>query len=80
MIPAALLALGVDAASAKSRARTVVEPVPAPYACTYVLHPAHNIACDTRYRSTRRCHAIRYGNDLGLGFHRRASEVGSGRG
>jgi len=53
MIPAALLALGVDAASAKSRARTVVEPVPASYAGTCVLHPAHNIVCDTRYCSTR---------------------------
>jgi hypothetical protein len=52
MILAALLALGVDAASAKSHARRhrvpVVEPVPASYARTYVLHPAHNIACDTR--------------------------------
>ena len=53
MILAALLALGVDAASAKSYARrhhvrTVVEPVPASYAGTYELHPAHNIACDTR--------------------------------
>jgi len=88
MIPAALLALGVDAASAKSRARTVVEPVPAPYACTYVLHPAHNIACDTRYRSTRRCHAIsRFGSMamcvrliLVSASIARASEAGSGRG
>jgi hypothetical protein len=52
MILAALPALGVDAASAKSHARRhrvpVVEPVPASYAGTYVLHPAHNIACDTR--------------------------------
>ena len=52
MILAALPALGVDAASAKSHARKhrvpVVEPVPASYAGTYVLHPAHNIACDTR--------------------------------
>ena len=58
MILAALLALGVDAASAKSYARrhhvrTVVEPVPASYAGTCVLHPAHNIVCDTRYCSTR---------------------------
>ena len=62
----------------KIRARTVVEPVPAPYACTYVLHPAHNIACDTRYRSTRALPCDQpvwvYGNvceiDLGLGFYR----------
>jgi hypothetical protein len=83
MMLAALLALGVDAASAKSHAhkhhvRTVVEPVPAPYAGTYVLHPAHNIACDTRYRSTRALPCDQpvwvYGNvceiDLGLGFYR----------
>jgi hypothetical protein len=32
----------------------VVEPPPAPYdGPTLVLHPAHNIACDTPYRSTR---------------------------
>ena len=83
LIVAALLALGADAASAKSHhARrhqtpaTVVEP--APYAGTYVLHPAHNIACDTRYRSTRALPCDQpvwvYGNvceiDLGLGFYR----------
>jgi len=82
MILAALPALGVDAASAKSHARRhrvpVVEPVPASYAGTYVLHPAHNIACDTRYRSTRALPCDQpawvYGNvceiDLGLGFYR----------
>ena len=83
LIVAALLAFGADAASAKSHhvrrhpvPATVVEP--APYAGTYVLHPAHNIACDTRYRSTRALPCDQpvwvYGNvceiDLGLGFYR----------
>jgi hypothetical protein len=52
--------------------------VPAPYGGTYLLHPAHNIACDTRYRSTRALPYDQpvwfYGNvceiDLGLGFYR----------
>jgi hypothetical protein len=84
MILTTLLAIGVDAASAKSHharrhyVRTVVEPVPPTYAGTYVLHPAHNIACDTRYRSTRALPCDQpvwvYGNvceiDLGLGFYR----------
>ena len=84
-ILAALLALGVDAASAtshhvrKHQMRTFVESAPAPYAGTYVLHPAHNIACDTHYRSTRALPCDQpvwvYGNvceiDLGLGFYRR---------
>jgi hypothetical protein len=55
----------------------VVPPVP--YSGpTLVLHPAHNIACDTHYRSTRAIPCDQpvwvYGNvceiDLGLGFYR----------
>ena len=82
LLLAAMLVPGVDAALAKSyharkhHARTVVEP--APYAGTYVLHPASNIACDTYYRSTRALPCDQpvwvYGNvceiDLGLGFYR----------
>jgi hypothetical protein len=80
---AALLTLSVDAASARSHyARGYRTPAtvvaPAPYAGTYVLHPAHNIACDTPYRSTRALPCDQpvwvYGNvcevDLGLGFYR----------
>ncbi len=61
LLLAALATLGTGAVSAKSHhARrhpaqaAVVEPAPAPYnGPTLVLHPAHNIACDTQYRSTR---------------------------
>lgn len=83
-IIAALLAPGLDAASAKSNhvrrhpLRTFVEAVPAPYPGTYVLHPASNIACDTPFRSTRPLPCDQpvwvYGNvcevDLGLGRYR----------
>jgi len=84
LIVAALLLLTVEAASAKSHhvrrhqvPARVVEP--AVYGGTYVLHPAHNIACDTHYRSTRALPCDQpvwvYGNvcevDLGLGFYRR---------
>lgn len=79
---AALLpALTVNVASARSpharghHARAVVQPAPT-FAGTYVLHPASNIACDTRYRSTRALPCDQpvwvYGNvcdiDEGLGF------------
>jgi hypothetical protein len=88
MILAALLALGMDEASAKSHARThhvrtAVEPVPEPYAGTYLLHPAHNIACDTRYRSTRALpcdQPVWVRLTLASAFIARASEVGSGQG
>ena len=83
-ILAALLTLGVDAASAKShharrhQGLAVVAPAPAAYAGTYVLHPASNIACNTPYRSTRELPCDQpvwvYGNvceiDLGLGRSR----------
>jgi hypothetical protein len=82
-IVAALLSLAVDAASAKSQhiRKHPIRPsvVSAPYAGTYVLHPAQNIACDTPYRSTRELPCDQpvwvYGNvceiDLGLGRYRR---------
>jgi hypothetical protein len=62
---AALSMLGASAVSAKSDHKphhvrrhpaqaAVVPAEPAPYnGPTLVLHPAHNIACDTPYRSTR---------------------------
>lgn len=62
---AAFSMLGAGAASAESNHRphharrhppqaAVVPAEPAPYSGpTLVLHPAHNIACDTPYRSTR---------------------------
>jgi hypothetical protein len=65
LLLAALSILGAGAAAAtsdhKSRhvrrhpVQAAVVPVePAPYnGPTLVLHPAHNIACDTPYRSTR---------------------------
>ena len=59
LLLAALSMLGTGAVSAKSHhvhrhPVAVVEPAPAPYnGPTLVLHPAHNIACDTPYRSTR---------------------------
>jgi hypothetical protein len=83
---AALLTVGTDVASAKSRhwharqARaTVVAPSPAPYTGpTLVLHPASNIACNTPYRATRALPCDQpvwvYGSpceiDLGLGRYR----------
>jgi hypothetical protein len=84
LVLSALLAISVDAASAKSHharrhhLHAAVLPAPAPYAGTYVLHPAHNIACDTHYRATRAIPCDQpvwvYGNvceiDLGLGFYR----------
>jgi hypothetical protein len=60
------------------RAEPPIVP-PAPYrGPTLVLHPAHNIACDTIYRSTRAIPCDQpvwvYGSpceiDLGLGFYR----------
>ena len=88
VILAALLALGVDAASAKSHARThhvrtAVEPVPVPYAGTYVLHPAYNIACNTRYRSIRALpcdQPVWVRLILASAFIARASDAGSGQG
>jgi hypothetical protein len=77
----ALLALGVDAAAAKSH-RSRYRPQPAAsaprYAGTLVLHPASNIACDTPYRATRALPCDQpvwvYGRpceiDLGLGRYR----------
>jgi hypothetical protein len=61
LLLAALLTVGIDVAQAKSRnskgqraAAAIVGPPPRPYdGPTLVLHPAHNIACDTQYRSTR---------------------------
>lgn len=58
---AALSMLGASAVSAKPHhvrrhpvQAEVVPAAPAPYSGpTLVLHPAHNIACDTPYRSTR---------------------------
>jgi hypothetical protein len=81
---AAFLMLGADAASAKSH-HPRRHPLPAavagpvPYTGpTLVLHPAHNIACDTQYRSTRALPCDQpvwvYGRpceiDLGLGRYR----------
>jgi hypothetical protein len=77
-----LLALGVDAAEAKShhlrRYHSQPAPASAPYAGTLVLHPASNIACDTPYRATRALPCDQpvwvYGSpceiDLGLGRYR----------
>jgi hypothetical protein len=61
LLLAAFSMLATSAVSAKSHhvrrhpvQAAVVEPSPAPYnGPTLVLHPAHNIACDTPYRSTR---------------------------
>jgi hypothetical protein len=58
---AALLTVGTDFASAKSRhwqgrqvRATAVKPSAVPYTGpTLVLHPASNIACNTPYRATR---------------------------
>jgi hypothetical protein len=83
-ILAALLALGVDEALARSQNAcrrhvwTFVEPAPARYSDKYVLHPAQKIACDIRYRSSRALPSDEpvwvYGNvceiNLGLGFDR----------
>ena len=86
LLLAALLLLGTGAASAKPHhwrkhpvQAAVVEPPPAPYnGPTLVMHPAHNIACDTPYRSTRPQPCDQpvwvYGRpceiDLGLGRYR----------
>jgi hypothetical protein len=85
LLLAALLTVGSDVASAKSRhwqghrARTTVAPSPVPYAGpTLVLHPASNIACNTPYRATRALPCDQpvwvYGSpceiDLGLGRYR----------
>ena len=85
LLLAALLTVGADVASAKSRhwqghrRATIVEPAPAPYAGpTLVLHPANNIACNTPYRATRPLPCDQpvwvYGSpceiDLGLGRYR----------
>ena len=86
LLLAALLTVGTDVASAKSRhwqahrARTtVIRAPPAPYAGpTLVLHPASNIACNTPYRATRSLPCDQpvwvYGSpceiDLGLGRYR----------
>jgi hypothetical protein len=83
---AALMTVGTDIASARSRHSqphrvrgTVVEPLPTPYSGpTLVLHPASNIACDTPYRATRALPCDQpvwvYGRpceiDLGLGRYR----------
>jgi hypothetical protein len=62
---AAFSLLGTSAVSAETHHKShhlrrhtvqaaIVEPSPAPYnGPTLVLHPAHNIACDTPYRATR---------------------------
>ncbi len=86
LLLAALLTVGTDVASAKSRHgqgrqvhATVAEPSPAPYSGpTLVLHPASNIACNTPYRATRALPCDQpvwvYGRpceiDLGLGRYR----------
>ncbi len=86
LLLAALLTVGTDIASAKSRhwqghqvRGTVVAPSPAPYTGpTLVLHPASNIACNTPYRATRPLPCDQpvwvYGSpceiDLGLGRYR----------
>jgi hypothetical protein len=83
---AALLTVGANVASAKSRhvqghwvRGSVVEPSPTPYSGpTLVLHPASNIACNTPYRATRPLPCDQpvwvYGRpceiDLGLGRYR----------
>ena len=82
LLLAALLTVGTDVASAKSRhgGRTnFTQASPAPYSGpTLVLHPASNIACNTPYRSTRPQPCDQpvwvYGHpceiDLGLGRYR----------
>ena len=86
LLLAAFSLLGTGAASAKSHhwrrhpVQAAVAPYsPAPYSGpTLVMHPAHNIACDTPYRSTRPQPCDQpvwvYGNpceiDLGLGRYR----------
>lgn len=84
LLLAALLTVGTDVASAKSRhwhGRPVRAAVaePAPYSGpTLVLHPASNIACNTPYRATSALPCDQpvwvYGRpceiDLGLGRYR----------
>lgn len=82
----ALLTVVAEPAAARSRHlhghqvhSSVVRPPPEPYTGpTLVMHPAHNIACDTPYRSTRPLPCDQpvwvYGRpceiDLGLGRYR----------
>ena len=85
LLLAALLTVGTNVASAKSRhwqghrRATAMESPPTPYAGpTLVLHPASNIACNTPYRATRSLPCDQpvwvYGSpceiDLGLGRYR----------
>jgi hypothetical protein len=83
LILSALLALGVDAAAAKSPRHTQRQysqpaAAAAPFAGTLVLHPASNIACNTPYRAARALPCDQpvwvYGSpceiDLGLGRYR----------